>query len=202
MVAAAGPAPSRGVLAARPPTIGRVGRLGLVWAQSRDGWIGADGGLPWHLPEDLTHFRALTLGHPVVMGRRTWESLPDGVRPLPGRDNVVLSRRPGLRLAGARVVGSVEEALRVVGDREAWGIGGADVFAALLPAADRLVVTDVDLAVDGDTPAPAVDASWRTVRTEPASGWSVSRSGPRFRIRTLERAGAPWSAAAPDRPRR
>ncbi|MDT0165577.1 dihydrofolate reductase [Actinotalea sp. AC32] len=165
-----------------------MGRLGLVWAQSRDGWIGADGGMPWHVPEDLAHFRRLTLGRPVIMGRATWDALPDRSRPLPGRENLVLSRRPDLELDGARVVGSVEAALEVVGDRDAWGIGGAQVLAALLPVADVLVVTDLDLDVAGDTPAPALDA-WRTVRCEPASGWARSVGGVRYRFRTLRRAG-------------
>ncbi|GGB97553.1 dihydrofolate reductase [Cellulomonas carbonis] len=166
-----------------------MGRLGLVWAQSRDGWIGADGGMPWHVPEDLAHFRRLTLGSPVIMGRATWDALPDRSRPLPGRENLVLSRRPDLELDGARVVGSVEAALEAVGDRDAWGIGGAQVLEALLPAADVLVVTDLDLDVAGDTPAPALDATWCTVRCEPASGWARSVGGVRYRIRTLRHAG-------------
>ena len=144
----------------------------MVWAQARDGVIGVDGGLPWHLPEDLALFRRLTMGATVVMGRRTWESLPDRFRPLPGRTNVVLTSDPGWVAEGARTAVSVQQ---VLDEHESlWVIGGGAVYAAFLPHADRLVVTDVDLAVAGDTWAPALDDGWvRTART-PAEGWSES----------------------------
>ena len=159
----------------------------LVWAHSADGWIGVDGGLPWHLPEDLARFRRLTTGAPVIMGRRTWDSLPERFRPLPGRTNLVLSRRPG-DLPGATVVGSPEEALAAAGDARAWVIGGAQVYAAFLPLAGRLEVTEVDVVVAGDTPAPVLDAGWRLVAQEPADGgWATSTSGLRHRFRTYDR---------------
>jgi dihydrofolate reductase len=164
-----------------------VGGVGLVWAQSTDGWIGRDGTMPWHLPEDLARFRTLTRGCPVVMGRSTWESLPPRFRPLPDRENLVLSRRPGLELDGARVLGGVEEVCAVVGDRDLWVIGGATVYRAFLPLADRLEVTDIDLVVDGDTPAPDVGPGWGTVAAEPGEGWAVSSTGLRYRFRTLRR---------------
>lgn len=164
--------------------------VGLVWAQARGGVIGAGGALPWHLPEDLARFKALTTGATVVMGRRTWESLPARSRPLPGRRNLVLTRRAGWSAPGAEVVGSLTEALRAGGDTTGdtngavWVIGGGQVYAAALPHADLAVVTDVDLAVDGDTRAPALPVSWRVVEADPATGWHQSASGLRFRTRT------------------
>lgn len=162
--------------------------LGMIWAQARGGVIGRDGTMPWHVPEDLAHFRATTRGHVVVMGRATWDALPERFRPLPDRENVVLSRRPGLRLPGAQVVGSVEAVPALAAGRQAWVIGGGQVYRAFEPVADRLVVTDIDLAVDGDTWAPDVDAArWAEVSTDPPDGWATSTSGARYRIRTLVR---------------
>ena len=135
----------------------------MVWAQARDGVIGADGALPWHLPEDLARFRRLTLGSTVVMGRRTWESLPDRFRPLPGRTNVVLTSDPGWSADGASRAGSVGE---VLDDHDSlWVIGGGAVYTAFLPHADRLVVTEVDLKVDGDTWAPTIGPEWTPRRS-------------------------------------
>src|SRR3954471_21586278 len=111
----------------------------LIWAQGDGGVIGADGGLPWHLPEDLKLFRELTVGSTVVMGRRTWESLPDRFRPLPGRTNVVLTSDPDWAVEGARRVASVQQVLTE--HETCWVIGGGAVYAAFLPHADRLVVT-------------------------------------------------------------
>ena len=148
--------------------------LGLIWAQARGGVIGADGALPWHLPEDLKLFRERTTGSTVVMGRRTWDSLPERFRPLPGRTNVVLTSDPGWSAAGARRAGSVDDVLAEPGT--VWVIGGGAVYAAFLPHAERLVITDVDLDVAGDTWAPAIGAEWhRTART-PDDGWSISAS--------------------------
>lgn len=172
--------------------------LGLVWAQSREGVIGVGGDLPWDLPEDRAHFRAVTDGHPVVMGRATWDSLPARFRPLPGRENVVLSRRPDLVLEGATVVPGVEGALEVVADRDAWVIGGAAVYAAFLDRADRIEVTDVDVTVTGDTWAPRPDpADWSEVAREPVDGWATSRTGLRYRFRSLRRVGSEVWPAGP-----
>ena len=148
--------------------------VALIWAQARDRVIGASGGLPWHLPEDLALFRSLTTGCTVVMGRRTWESLPERFRPLPGRTNVVLTSDPRWSADGARRVGSVGEVLDDGGPL--WVIGGGAVYAAFLPHADRLVVTDVDVAVDGDTSAPAIGAEWRLAGRTPDQGWDLSSS--------------------------
>ncbi|MGY1673536.1 dihydrofolate reductase [Geodermatophilus sp. SYSU D00710] len=154
--------------------------LACIWAQARDRVIGAGGRLPWHLPEDLRRFRELTSGGTVVMGRRTWESLPGRNRPLPGRRNVVLTSDASWAADGARRAGSVDEVL--AGWPDCWVIGGAAVYAAFLPHADRLVVTDVDLAVDGDTRAPVLDGAWRPVAREPAAGWATSTTGLRYTV--------------------
>jgi dihydrofolate reductase len=154
--------------------------IGLVWAQARGGIIGADGRLPWHLPEDLALFRRLTMGATVVMGRRTWESLPERFRPLPGRNNVVLSSDPDWTADGATRAGSVEEVLSQHTD--CWVIGGGAVYAAFLPHADQVVITEVDLLVEGDTWAPALGEGWRRTSRTPAEGWSPSSSGQRFAV--------------------
>ncbi|WP_304522451.1 dihydrofolate reductase [Actinotalea sp. Marseille-Q4924] len=160
----------------------------MVWAEAHGGVIGRDGAMPWHVPEDLAHFRGLTRGHVVVMGRGTWDALPERFRPLPDRENLVLTRRAGLELPGARVAASVTQALDVVGDRDAWVIGGGQVYRAFEPVADRLEVTELDVDVEGDTTAPAVDpARWRLVATVPAEGWALAVSGVPYRFRSYVR---------------
>jgi dihydrofolate reductase len=166
--------------------------VSLIWAQARGGVIGAGGRLPWHLPEDLALFRRLTTGSTVVMGRRTWESLPERFRPLPGRTNLVLSRDPAWTAEGARRAGSVAEVLAAHPDL--WVIGGGDVYAGFLPHAGRLVVTDVDLVVDADTWAPTIGPEWARVHRTPAEGWATSSSGPRYAVSTYARASAPGGA--------
>ena len=154
--------------------------VGMVWAQARGGVIGADGGLPWHLPEDLALFRSLTMGSTVVMGRRTWESLPDRFRPLPGRTNVVLTSDRAWSAPGARPAGSVDEVLAAHGS--CWVIGGGQVYAAFLPHAARLVVTEVDVQIEGDTWAPVLDDAWRLEARTPPEGWTTSSSGLRYAV--------------------
>ena len=154
----------------------------MVWAQAEGGVIGAGGALPWHLPEDLRLFRALTVGGTVVMGRRTWESLPPRFRPLPGRRNVVLSS--SLPEAGAGdgvpVARSVDDVLALDGDL--WVIGGGAVYRAFLPHAEEVVVTEVDAQPPGDTWAPALGPGWALAARVPATGWSDSTAGLRFRV--------------------
>lgn len=160
--------------------------VALIWAQARDRVIGASGGLPWHLPEDLKLFRTLTTGSTVVMGRRTWESLPERFRPLPGRTNVVLTSDPGWVGEGAHRAGSVDDVL--ARDEPLWVIGGGAVYAEFLPHADRLVVTDVDVTVEGDTWAPALGQEWRRVARTPDTGWEFSSSsGLRYAVSEYER---------------
>ncbi len=159
--------------------------IGLVWAQAANGVIGADGGLPWHLPEDLARFKALTTGATVVMGRSTWDSLPAAVRPLPGRRNVVLTRQPGFEAPGAEVAVSLGEALASPGP--IWVIGGGTVYRAALPLAGLAVVTELDHAYDGDVTAPVLDGAWRVTARDPAEGWHESRTGLRYRVLTHAR---------------
>ncbi len=143
-------------------------RLTLIAAVADNGVIGREGDLPWRLRADLRHFKARTLGHPIVMGRKTWESLPK--RPLRKRLNVVLSRSAGYEAPGATVVPSVADALEVArasGAQEAFVIGGASIYADALPLADRLVITHVQTTVDGDAWFPAVDwAAWDVISEE------------------------------------
>ena len=164
------------------------GSLRMVWAQADGGVIGAGGALPWRLPEDLRLFRALTLGATVVMGRRTWESLPAAVRPLPGRRNVVLSSTLDPAEAGVEVLRSVDDVLALDGD--VWIIGGGAVYAAFLPHASEVVVTEVDARVPGDTWAPELGAVWATAGRVPTDGWWQSAGGLRFRVSVRQRGTA------------
>jgi dihydrofolate reductase len=160
--------------------------IGLIWARSRNGVIGADGGIPWHVPEDMAHFRATTLGATVVMGRRTWESIPPRFRPFPRRRNVVLTRDPDWTADGAEVLDDLDDALRLRSDSGTlWVVGGGAVYAAALPSADRVSETVVDADVDGDTAAPHLDDAWHAVGD---SGWLTSTTGLRYRITDLRRA--------------
>jgi dihydrofolate reductase len=130
-------------------------RIEIVAAVARGGVIGREGGLPWQLPEDLVRFRELTTGHAVVMGRRTWDSLPDRFRPLPGRRNVVVTRSPSWRDDGAERAGSLGEAFALLAAEErVFVIGGGAIFAKALPLVDELHLTEIDLDVDGDTYFP------------------------------------------------
>jgi dihydrofolate reductase len=157
--------------------------LGLIWAQSTSGVIGRDGGIPWRLPEDQARFKDLTLGHTVVMGRLTWESLPGKVRPLPGRRNVVITRQAGYTAEGAHVVPSLEDA--VTGD-DVWVIGGAQIYALALPVATRCEVTEVETDLprqDADSVAPVLDETWVGTTGQ----WLTSSSGLRYRFDSYKR---------------
>lgn len=134
--------------------------LALIAAVARNGVIGHDNRLLWKLPEDMAHFRASTLGHPVIMGRRTWDSVPAKFRPLPGRRNIVVTRNAAWRADGAEAVPSPQAALALVQDApRAFVIGGADLYAATLPLADELWLTELDADFDGATRFPAWDRS-------------------------------------------
>ena len=160
--------------------------IALIWAQSANGVIGRDGAIPWRLPEEQQHFKRLTLGATVVMGRGTWDSLPASVRPLPGRTNVVLTRDPQWRAEGARVSHALPAAIEGV-DGDVWVIGGASVYREALPLAERIVRTDVDLTVDGDVTAPVLGEEWHVVDTDPPQGWHQSATGLRYRVTTFTR---------------
>jgi dihydrofolate reductase len=158
--------------------------LSLIWAQASDGVIGRDGVMPWHVPEDMARFKNLTVGHPVIMGRRTWESIEPRFRPLVDRRNVVVTRQADFEAAGAEVVLSVEAALASVSDAPAWVIGGGQIYAATIDLATHLEVTELGGSWPGDTLAPAIDTSWTlTAQTE----WSTSRTGAEYRFLTYER---------------
>lgn len=159
--------------------------VGLIWAQARDRVIGRDGTMPWHLPEDLAHFKATTSGATVVMGRRTWESFPPKFRPLPGRTNVVITSQRDWSDDGAVVVHSLQDGLN--SDSDVWVIGGAGVYAEALPQADTIVVTEIDETYAGDTLAPVIGADW--IVTD-AGGWQQSKSGLRYRFISYRRAEA------------
>jgi dihydrofolate reductase len=160
--------------------------ISLIWAQAANGVIGRAGTIPWELPEDMASFRDRTMGATVVMGRATWESLPARFRPLPGRRNLVLTHRDDWAEDGAERVASIDAAIERV-DGDLWVIGGGQAYEAALPHAHRLVVTDLEPAYEGDTFAPQVDPSWRSVEIEPAQGWNESRTGLRYRITTYAR---------------
>ena len=160
--------------------------VGLIWALSPSGVIGRHGGIPWHLPEDLARFKELTMGHTVVMGRRTWESLPAKVRPLPGRRNVVLTRQADYMADGAVVVGDLDAALSDARDDLTWVIGGSEIYHLALPVATRCEVTEVEIDFrldDDDALAPMLDESW--VGT--SGHWRDSSSGLRYRFHSFVR---------------
>ena len=141
----------------------------LIVAAARNGTIGRDGGLPWHLPADLKRFKALTMGKPMVMGRRTFDSLP-GL--LPGRRHIVLTRDPHWSAPGAEVAHDLPAALALAGAGPVAVIGGAEIFALALPAVTRLELTEVDADVPGDTLLPPLGPGWREVarETHPPAG--------------------------------
>jgi dihydrofolate reductase len=157
--------------------------IALIVAMDRGRLIGRDGDLPWRLPNDLKHFKQLTVGKTVLMGRRTWESLG---RPLPQRDNWVLTRDRNFHAEGARVFPALEDALAAHGAGELMVIGGAELYRQTLPLAQRLYLTEVDAELDGDTHFPAFDREqWREVESQahPAD----ERHAWPYRFVTLER---------------
>jgi dihydrofolate reductase len=160
-------------------------KLSLVAAVARGGVIGRGGALPWRLPEDMAHFRELTIGHPVVMGRRTWDSLPDRFRPLPGRRNVVVTRNDAWTGEGAERAGSLAEVLELLGDAShVFVIGGGELFAEALSRADELLLTEIDLQVEGDTFFPRWD---RDAFAEMVRETHLSADGTPFAFVTYER---------------
>ncbi|SIR54195.1 type 3 dihydrofolate reductase [Aeromonas veronii] len=142
-------------------------KISMIAAMAHDRVIGKDNQMPWHLPADLAHFKRVTLGKPVLMGRKTFESIG---RPLPGRRNLVISRNPDYQAEGIEVVGSVEAALALLAGssvEELMVIGGGHLYAEMLPSADCLYLTQIDLAVEGDTRFPAFDdGQWQRVDCE------------------------------------
>ena len=157
-------------------------RVYLVAAVAANGIIGAKGQLPWHIPEELKHFKKLTLGHPVIMGRRTWESLKG---PLPQRENIVVTRQAGYQAAGAAVANSLEAALAMCnGESVAFVIGGTELFKESLPVADGMVLTEIQRDYEGDTWFPKWDRrQWKETQRES----HTAASGVRFDLVRYER---------------
>ncbi|MGN6497207.1 MAG: dihydrofolate reductase [Tsuneonella sp.] len=157
--------------------------IALIYARADNGVIGRDGGLPWRIPADLRRFKALTMGCPMIMGRRTFESFP---APLPGRRHIVLTRDPDWRAAGAERAGSANEALDLAPNSTVWVIGGAETFSLFEDCATRIELTEVHADVPGDTTMPPPGPEWRESAREdhPADG-----ERPAFSFVTLVRAG-------------
>jgi dihydrofolate reductase len=153
-------------------------RINLIFARAANGVIGKDNTMPWHLPEDLAHFKRLTQGCPVVMGRKTWDSLPPRFRPLPGRSNIVVTRQSDWQADGALRAASLPEALRVCGDApDIWVIGGADIYRQAEPLAVRAEVTEIAQDYAGDAYAPVLGPAWQETARAPqlaASGLSFA----------------------------
>jgi len=153
-------------------------KLHLIFARAANGVIGNHNTLPWHLPEDMAHFKRTTLGCPVIMGRKTWDSLPPKFRPLPGRLNVVVTRQADWQAAGALRAHSLQEACDLCpADSDAWVIGGAEIYAQALPLASTAVVTEIDATYEGDAFAPAFGPEWtETAREKQRSATDLSFS--------------------------
>jgi dihydrofolate reductase len=159
--------------------------LTLIASVARNGAIGRDNQLLWRLPEDMRRFKALTLGHAVLMGRKTWESLPPKFRPLPGRHNIVISRNEGYRLPDATVAHSLDEAFVTAGAGQVFVIGGAEIYTQALALADRLELTEVDDAPAGDAFFPAVDKQlWKETAHE---SHPATATAPAYAFVTYER---------------
>ncbi len=159
-------------------------RLHLIFARAANGVIGNQGTLPWHLPEDLAHFKRSTLGCPVIMGRKTWDSLPPKFRPLPGRMNVVITRQSDWRAEGAFIAHSLEGAMALCESHpDVWVIGGAQIYAQALPLAASAEITEIDISPEGDAYAPTFGPLWLETRREN----HVAASGMTYRFITLTR---------------
>ena len=153
-------------------------KLHLIFARAANGVIGKHNALPWHLPEDMAHFKRTTLGCPVIMGRKTWDSLPPRFRPLPGRLNVVVTRQSDWQAEGAVCAHSLPEACALCPENsDAWVIGGAELYAQALPLASSAVVTEIDAPFEGDAYAPQFGPEWTEVERQrqlSATGLSFS----------------------------
>jgi dihydrofolate reductase len=158
--------------------------LNMIFARAANGVIGRDGVMPWHLPEDLAHFKRLTQGWPVIMGRKTWDSLPPRFRPLPGRTNIVVTRQTGWNETGAQPAPGLAHALELCkGSPEAWIIGGAQIYAQAEPLASRAEVTEIAQDFDGDAFAPVLGTDW----IETARDNHVSSTGLKFSFVTYNK---------------
>jgi dihydrofolate reductase len=162
--------------------------IALIYARAANGVIGKDGAMPWHLPEDLAHFRQLTQGAPVIMGRKTWDSLPARFRPLPGRTNIVVTRQEDWNQIGTQRASSLRNALEIAEQTNpatAWVIGGAQIYAQALPLATRIELTEIARDFDGDAHAPTPGPEWREV----ARSSHVGSTGLPYHFVSLRRGG-------------
>ncbi len=164
-----------------------MSRISLVVAVSLNGVIGRDGSLPWHISSDLKKFKTITMGNPIIMGRKTWESLPK--RPLPGRQNIVITRQADYKAVGAVVARDAKSALAAAGGAEEIAvIGGGEIYKMFFPLAHRVYLTEVDIVVEGDTYFPKLDPlEWQEASVE------IHPAGPNdnasFVLRVLDRKG-------------
>jgi dihydrofolate reductase len=141
--------------------------INMIFARSANGVIGKNNAMPWHLPEDLAHFKKLTLGCPVIMGRKTWYSIPAKFRPLPGRTNIVVTRQSDWQPEGANTAGSLQAALeQCYAASDVWIIGGAQIYAQAEPLANRIEMTLIDKDFDGDAFAPTLGSQWQAIHKE------------------------------------
>ena len=160
-------------------------QINLIYARADNGIIGKDGVMPWHLPEDLAHFKELTQGRPVIMGRKTWDSLPERFRPLPDRINIVVTRQEVWQQEGAKPATSLEDALQIAGQSAdtVWVMGGAQIYAQALPLAHRVEVTEIHREFEGDVYAPPLGPEWKEI----ARSNQVAANGLSFSFVTFER---------------
>ena len=161
-------------------------QLHLIYARAANGVIGCNNALPWHLPEDMAHFKRITQGHPVIMGRKTWDSIPKQFRPLPKRLNVVVTRQPNWQAPGALCANSLVHAMELCATHasaptRAWVIGGAQIYAQALSMAHGAVVTEIDAKFAGDALAPTLGTDW----TEIARESHVAANGLRYSFVTF-----------------
>ena len=159
--------------------------ISLIAALAANRAIGKDNELLWQLPEDMRNFRETTRGKPVIMGRKTWESLPEAFRPLPGRHNIVVSRDPDYQAAGATLAGSLADALGQAADvEEVFVIGGGELYSQALPLASRLYLTEIEQDFDGDVFFPEVQPQdWEEISRQPSQG----TTGPLFSFAVYQR---------------
>jgi dihydrofolate reductase len=163
-------------------------KLNLIWACAANGVIGNNNTIPWHLPEDMAHFKRLTMGCPVIMGRATWDSIPPKFRPLPGRQNIVITRQKNWHENGAQCASSLPDALLLCEQNAVgWVIGGAQIYALALPLADSAWVTEIDLVVEGDAFAPIFGSEW----TQTGRERHISATGLRYAFVTYARLPQP-----------
>ncbi|WP_054816114.1 dihydrofolate reductase [Nocardia arizonensis] len=153
--------------------------VGVIWAQAHKGVIGYRNAIPWRVPEDMAYFKEVTMGHPVIMGRRTWDSLQPRFRPLAGRRNIVVTRDEKWEAEGAERADSLSAALDRTGTDPAWITGGGEIYRAAMDFATELRVTEIDVEVEGDAYAPEIGEDWRVETDRP---WSTSRTGLRYRV--------------------